>query len=125
MSPIIQDVPLAGNGTITAVDNANSVLANGNATQATAALNVRANDLPNAGTVSIDPATANITVTNGGATAVPTVVNGTSIVWTLTAPATATTATARAIAKRGTYKVTYTLTNGTATATATYTLTLN
>ncbi|MBK8814285.1 MAG: choice-of-anchor D domain-containing protein [Methylococcaceae bacterium] len=122
-----QSVILEGNGTITAVNDNFAVTAGGvNGTQNIGnanVLNVRLNDLPTTGTLSIVPGTT--IVNNGGATA-EAVITGTPttqiVTWRLTA--TGGDFASRQAARAGTYTVTYQLTNGTATSTATYTLTV-
>ena len=114
-----QTVALSGAGTITANNDATSVVAPTGTLPANVTFNVRANDAPpNTGTVTISSST----FTNGGATAVVSVTGTNQVVWTLSTPA--TTAALRAAARRGTYTVTYTLTSGTVTSTASYTLTV-
>jgi Animal haem peroxidase/Abnormal spindle-like microcephaly-assoc'd, ASPM-SPD-2-Hydin/RTX calcium-binding nonapeptide repeat (4 copies) len=113
----IQDVPLTGTATITANNDARTITANTFVTQVVNGF-VRSNDVPNAGTVTINSSTK-----PSGATATVAFVPATnSVVWTLTG--TGATNAAREASKRGVYTVEYTLTNGTATATATYTLTV-
>src|SRR4029079_18406404 len=114
----VQNVPLTGNGSIVANNDATSVLAPGTigaVSTPTAGFNVRGNDAPaNAGIVTITSSS----FTNGGATAVASVNANNAVVWTTTGVG--ATAPARAVSRRGTYTVVYTLTNGTETATATY-----
>ena len=116
----VQNVPLTGNATIVANNDATSVLAVGNLGLVTTSFNVRGNDVPaNAGTVAITSSS----FTNGGATAAASVnLTTNQVVWTTTGVG--ANSTARALSRRGTYTVVYTLTNGTATTTATYVLTL-
>ena len=109
---------LTGTATIAAVNDVASATASGVAGAVVSNINVRGNDIPTNGTITIN----STSFTNGGATVSLVAVSGNNIAWTLTANG--ANAAANRTLRRGTYTVTYTLTSGTASATATATLTL-
>ena len=123
----IQPVPLTGNATIAANDDARTVTASGLTTNQIINTDVRINSVVN-GTVADVPTNGTVakvseSFTNGGATATAIQLTNNQIRWTVTGVG--TTPAARKASRIGTYTVVYSLASGTATpVTATYTLNL-